>query len=111
MGELVFVGVIVLVLYFALRGGTSLFTSFSGRRYRAYRQLANRYRGRYENRGFSDPPTVSFTYNGSNVRVGLAPVIPGQPQGPRTRVVARFSKGLPFRLELSPVLRAQPPQP
>jgi len=29
-----------------------------------YRQLAAKYRGRYENRGLVDPPTVSFPYNG-----------------------------------------------
>ena len=34
---------------------------------------------------------MSFTHNGSTVRVGLAPTIAGQPaQIPRTRVVARF---------------------
>ena len=111
MPELLVIGVVVLVLYFLVRGGSRLFASLSGRRYRAYRQLAFRYRGRYENRGFSDPPTVSFAYNGSNVRVGLAPLVPGQTHGPRTRVVSRFSKGLPFRMELAPVARALPPQP
>ena len=43
--------------------------------------------------GMTDPPTVSFNYNGSTVRVGLAPQFPGQPTYPRTRVVARFAKG------------------
>src|SRR5215218_3383885 len=43
--------------------------------------------------------------------VGLAPTIPGQPALPRTRVVARFAKGLPFRLELMPALRPAPAQP
>jgi hypothetical protein len=84
----------------------------SGSRYRAYRQLAALYHGRYEGRGLSDPPTVSFLHHGSTVRVGLAPTIAGQPQqNPRTRVVARFSRGIPFRLELAPIARAAPPQP
>ena len=43
--------------------------------------------------------------------VGLAPVVPGQPAPPRTRVVARFPAGLPFRLELMPHGRPSPPQP
>src|SRR5262249_52454202 len=51
------------------------------------------------------------TYNGSNVRVGLAPTIAGQPdQFPRTRVVARFRSGIPLRLELAPASRPTPPQ-
>ncbi len=83
----------------------------SGSRYRAYRQLAARYRGKYESRGLSDPPTVSFSYRGSSVRVGLAPHVAGQPPNPRTRVVIRFGNGLPFRLELAPVARPSPPQP
>ena len=84
----------------------------TGQRYRAYRNLAALYHGRYESRGLSDPPTVSFVHNGSTVRVGLAPTIAGQPeQIPRTRVVARFGKGIPFRLELAPLCRPAPPQP
>jgi hypothetical protein len=83
----------------------------AGNRYRAYRALAARYRGKYESRGLSEAPTVSFAYNGSSVRVGLAPVTPGQSYGPRTRVVARFPSGLPFRLELAPAARPAPPQP
>src|SRR5262249_5102595 len=84
----------------------------SDKRFRGYRELASRYRGRYESRGLSDPPTVSFSHNGSAVRVGLAPTISGQPnQLPRTRVVARFREGIPFRLELAPHVRPAPPQP
>ena len=45
------------------------------------------------------------------MRVGLAPTIPGQPgQIPRTRVVARFRRGIPFRMELAPTARPAPPQ-
>src|SRR5690606_36656423 len=83
----------------------------AGGRHRAYRQLAARYRGSYEHRGIVAPPTVSFGHNGSALRVGLAPVVPGQPAQPRTRVVDRFARGLPFRLELIPTGRPVPPQP
>jgi hypothetical protein len=107
---LVALGAIVLVLYLAIRLGATAASWLSGNRHRAYRQLAQRYRGKYESRGISDPPTVSFSYNGSNVRVGMAPQVPGQPPNPRTRVVARFPKGLPFRLELAPVSRPSPAQ-
>jgi hypothetical protein len=99
------------VLYVAVRLGSSALAGFSGARHRAYRQIAQRYRGRYENRGLVDPPTVSFQHNGSNVRLGLAPVIAGQPSIPRTRVVARFGRGLPLRLELMPMGRPAPAQP
>jgi hypothetical protein len=104
-------GLIALAVYLTIRLLASASAWLSGNRFRAYRELASRYQGRYENRGLSDPPTVSFAHNGSNVRVGLAPTVPGQALGPRTRVVARFRNGLPFRLELSPSTRPAPPQP
>ncbi len=109
---LLILGLIVLSIYLFIRLLSSVSSWLAGARYRAYRQLAARFRGRYETRGMSDPPTVSFVHNGSTVRVGLAPTIPGQPpQLPRTRVVARFRRGIPFRLELAPVARPAPPQP
>ncbi len=108
---LLLLGMFVLAIYAAIRASASFSGWISGKRYRAYRNLAARYHGRYENRGLSDPPTVSFAFNGSNVRVGLAPHVPGQALGPRTRVVARFRQGLPFRMELAPVSRPAPPQP
>ncbi len=111
MMELIVLAMIALPLYFLVRFGAATVGWMSGRRYRAYRQIAHRYRGRYENRGLSDPPTVSFAYNGATVRVGLAPPIPGQPSPPRTRVVVRFGRGLPFRFELAPTARAATPQP
>lgn len=107
----VVIGVVVLICYGLIRGGVNALTWISGSRFRAYRQLAARYHGRYENRGLTDPPTVSFVHNGSTVRVGLAPQVPGQPTFPRTRVVVRFARGLPFRLELAPYARAAPAQP
>src|SRR5437763_9411590 len=109
--ELVILALIVLFIYLFIRLLSTIGAWVSGSRYRAYRQLAARYHGRYESRGLSDPPTVSFIHNGSTVRVGLAPTIAGQPQQiPRTRVVARFGQGIPFRLELAPVARPAPPQ-
>ncbi len=110
--ELVILGLIVLFVYLFIRLLANLGAWMSGTRYRAYRQLAARYHGRYESRGISDTPTVSFAHNGSTVRVGLAPTIAGQPdQIPRTRVVARFPSGIPFRLELAPTTRPAPTQP
>jgi hypothetical protein len=111
MIELIALALFALPLYVLIRFGAKVVSWATGRRFRSYRQLASRYRGRYENRGLSDPPTVSFPYNGSTVRVGLAPPVPGQPSPPRTRVVVRFGKGLPFRMELAPVARPTPPQP
>jgi Prokaryotic RING finger family 1 len=112
MGQLAILGLIVLFACLLIRAMAKFGAWMSGARYRAYRQLAARYNGRYESRGLSDTPTVSFSHNGSTVRVGLAPTIAGQPaQIPRTRVVARFPSGIPFRLELAPVSRPAPPQP
>ena len=108
--ELVVLGLIVLFFYAFIRLLASLSAWLTGARYRAYRQVAYRFGGRYESRGVSDPPTVSFQHHGTSVRVGLAPSIPGQVQNPRTRVVARFRQGIPLRLELAPVARPAPPQ-
>ncbi|WP_406696565.1 RING finger protein [Singulisphaera sp. Ch08] len=108
--HLVVLGAIVLLVYLVIRLGATAGAWMTGNRYRSYRQLAARYQGKYESRGLSDPPTVSFAYKGSNVRVGLAPQITGQSNHPRTRVVARFRNGLPFRLELAPVSRPAPAQ-
>lgn len=111
MRELLAIGLFLLAIYAAVRMLSGGIARLAGSRYRAYRQLAQRYRGRYESRGMVDPPTVSFAHGEASVRVGLAPVVPGQPAGPRTRVVVRLGRGLPFRLELTPSGRAAPPQP
>ncbi|HEU5116920.1 MAG TPA: hypothetical protein VFT74_09625, partial [Isosphaeraceae bacterium] len=111
MSEFLKLGLIVLVFYGLVRFGASIAAALSGARHRAYRVLAARYGGRCESRGLVDPPTVSFVHNGSRCRVGLAPVVAGQPSPPRTRVVTRFAQGLPLRLELIPVARPAPPQP
>jgi len=108
--RLLVLGVVAMLAYLLVRLIATAGWGFTSSRYRAYRQLAARYQGRYESRGLSEPPTVSFVYNGANFRVGLAPPIPGQPNHPRTRVVARFRRGLPFRLELAPVARPAPSQ-
>jgi hypothetical protein len=107
-----FLGLIVLLIYGFIRLLVRISRWMSGARFRAFRHLAKRYGGRYESRGLSEPPTVSFIHDGATVRVGLAPTIAGQPaQIPRTRVVARFPHGIPFRLELAPVERPAPLQP
>ncbi len=111
MKQLILLALFVLVLYLMVRLASAAIARLAGARFKAYRQLAARYRGRYENRGLVDPPTVSFSHNSSNVRVGLAPVVAGQPSIPRTRVVTRFGKGLPLRFELMPVGRPSPAQP
>src|SRR5262245_43864551 len=111
MGQLIFLCMVAFAGYFLLRAGVEWTSWLLGSRHRAYRQLAARFRGRYESRGLSEPPTVSFPYEGSHVRVGMAPTVPGQPQPPRTRVVVRFRRGIPFRLELYPLGRPAPAQP
>lgn len=108
--ELLKLALIVLVFYGLVRFGSAVAAMLTGARHRAYRVLAARYGGRCESRGMVDPPTVSFMHEGSRCRVGLAPVVAGQPSPPRTRVVARFPEGLPLRLELIPVGRPAPPQ-
>jgi hypothetical protein len=108
--ELVLLGLFFLALYLVVRFLSKGMAGLSRIRHRAYRQLAQKYRGKYEPRGLVDPPTVSFTYLGSLIRVGLAPVVPNQPAAPRTRVVARFGQGIPLRMELMPSGRPQPPQ-
>jgi hypothetical protein len=111
MRELVALALVVLALYVIIRFAAALVAGAFGSRYRAYRAIAAKYRGRCESRGLVDPPTVSFAHQGATVRVGLAPVVAGQPAPPRTRVVVRFARGLPFRLELMPMARPSPPQP
>jgi hypothetical protein len=108
--ELIALGVLLWLLYWGMRLLTRFFAFLGGGRHRAYHILAARHRGRVESRGVSDPPTVSFAHKGSSVRIGLAPNAPGQSHGPRFRVVSRFPKGIPFRLELAPRSRAAPTQ-
>ncbi len=104
------VAVLVLVTYIVVRLVAKGFRAAFAARFRAYRLLARRLDGQYESRGMSEPPTVSFHHRGVAIRVGLAPSIPGQPSGPKTRIVARFGPGQPLRLEISPRLRPGPPQ-
>ncbi len=109
--EILVIGFFLLIVYYLIRGCVALLNMFGGSRYRAYQSLATRYRGRYESRGVSEAPTVSFIHKGSNVRVGLAPQVLNPGAGPRTRVVARFETGIPFRMELAPAGRPAPHQP
>ena len=99
----------VLVAYVTLRLVVKAFSWAVGRRYRAFRQLAARFQGRYETRGLSDSPIVSFARGADLVRVGLAPASGRTPGGVSTRVVVRFLRGIPFRLDLgapdSPTMR------
>lgn len=111
MPQAIAIGAVFLVLYVTIRLLAKAVSGLAGGRHKAYRLIAARYGGRYESRGLVDPPTVSFSHGGSTVRVGLAPTIPGQPALPRTRVVARFARGLPFRMELMPARRPAPAQP
>jgi hypothetical protein len=109
--QMLIIVLLVLFIYVFIRLLARFSAWIAGSRFRAYRRLAAHYGGRYESRGLSECPTVSFTYNGATVRVGLAPTIPGQPgQIPRTRVVVRFRRGIPLRLELAPVERPAPKQ-
>ncbi|MEO6810040.1 MAG: hypothetical protein ABI353_13080, partial [Isosphaeraceae bacterium] len=111
MYELLYLGIFVLVLYLLVRLAAAVMGRLAGTRHRAYRLLAAKYGGRYESRGMSDPPTVSFAHGGTSVRVGLAPTVAGQASNPRTRVVTRFAQGLPLRFELMPHGRPAPAQP
>src|SRR5688500_11444938 len=108
--DLLVLGLIVLTFYLLVRLVSTSGSWLSGRRYQAYRQLAALFRGKYESRGLTDPPTVSFAHNGSALRVGLAPRVAGRSQAARTRVVARFGGGLPFRMGLAPTARRAPSQ-
>jgi hypothetical protein len=108
---LVLLGLFALMLYVVIRLTARASVWLTGMGHRPYRLVAARYRGRFERRGFGDPPTVSFTHEGSSVRVGLAPQVGGKPLPPRTRVVVKFPRGVPIRLELAPLSRPAPPQP
>ncbi len=109
----IIVGAFAFGLYLVLRIGSQGMAWLAGGRHRAYRLVASRYHGAYERQGLYDPPTVSFQHGGAQVRVGLAPQVSGQkgPKAARTRVVARFSQGLPLRIELAPASRRPASQP
>ncbi|WP_165243869.1 RING finger protein [Paludisphaera soli] len=80
----------------------------TGSRYRALRRLAGRHGGRYETRGLADSPIVSFPHGEDLVRVGLAPASARRPGVTSTRVVVRFRRGIPFRLDLIPLVSRRP---
>ncbi|MDG3005691.1 RING finger protein [Paludisphaera mucosa] len=99
----------VLVAYGVIRFLARAIAWASGSRYRAFRRLASRFGGRYETRGLSDSPIVSFPQGEDVVRVGLAPASARRAGVISTRVVVRFRNGIPFRLDLaafdSPLIR------
>ncbi len=110
--ELIVYSILALVAYLVLKWLFNGIRWLSGSRYRAFHALARLYHGRCETQQLGDRPTVRFPIPGAEVRVGLAPDVPGRPQmPPRTRVIARFENGVPLRLELASFERPAPPQP
>ena len=111
MVELVVLGLIVFFIYAFIR----LLTSFSGwMQGAAIVLIASSPAGFMADTRAGESAIRPRSASGTRepwCRVGLAPVVPGQPANPRTRVVARFRRGIPFRLELAPVSRPAPPQP
>lgn len=99
---------LLLVAYGFIRLLASVGSWALGARYRAFRRLADRYGGRYESRGISGAPIVSFPHDGDLIRVGLAPPGPGGSTVPATRIIVRFRRAVPLRLELAPVARGLP---
>ncbi len=94
--------IVALAAYWSLRLIARAAAWALGSRYRAFRQLAGRFHGVYETRGLSDSPIVSFPRGEDLVRVGLAPASARTPGVVSTRVVVRFRRGIPFRLDLLP---------
>lgn len=92
----------VLMAYGSLRLMIKAVAWATGSRYQAFRRLASRFNGRYETRGLADSPIVSFSHGEDLVRVGLAPASARKAGVVSTRVVVRFRRGLPFRLDLLP---------
>lgn len=101
MGLLAF-AFFVLLAYGSLRLTIKAVAWATGSRYHAFRRLAARFNGRYEARGLADSPIVSFPQGDDLVRVGLAPASARKAGVISTRVVVRFRRGIPFRLDLLP---------
>lgn len=99
---------LLLVAYGFIRLLASVGSWALGSRYRAFRRLADRYGGRCESRGMSNAPIVSFPHDGDLIRVGLAPPGPGGSTLPATRIIVRFRRPVPLRLELAPTERGLP---
>ena len=102
-------GFLVLAFYILIRLFSSLVAGVFGSRHRVYRRIAARYRGKYEHRGH-EPACITFPHQNTTVRIGLAPVVPGQPDKPRTRAIIQFASPLPLRMELYSRKRASPRQ-
>lgn len=99
---------VLLVVYGLVRLLTAVGSWAVGSRYRAFQRLAVQYGGRCEPRGASNAPIVSFQHEGDLIRVGLAPPGPGGSVNPATRIIVRFRRAAPLRLELAPVERGLP---
>jgi len=99
---------VLLIVYVIVRALAAVGSWAVGARYRAFRRLAARYGGRCEARGMSNAPIVSFQHDGDLIRVGLAPPGPGGSTAPATRIIVRFRRAVPLRLELAPVERGLP---
>jgi len=94
---------VVLAAYGLIRLLAKLGAWAAGARYRGFRRLAARRGGRYETRGLGDSPIVSFPHGEDLVRVGLAPTAGRRPGQTSTRIVVRFRRGVPFRMDLLPL--------
>lgn len=105
----IFALILVLIfVYGVIRAIAAVGAWAFGVRYRAFRRLARRYGGRCETRGMSGSPIVSFSHGGDLVRIGLAPPGPNGTARPATRIIVRFRRAVPLRLELAPVGRELP---
>lgn len=100
--ELIGLALFALIGYGCLRFISQILSWLTGSRYRAFRRLSSHYGGRYETRGLADSPIVSFSQGEDLVRVGLAPASARRAGMVSTRVVVRFRRGIPFRLDLFP---------
>ena len=108
--ELVILGLIVLFIYAFIRGWPPSAAWMTGAPIPGLSPASQRFNGRYESRGISDPPTVSFLHHGTTVRVGLAPTIPGQPVNPQDAGRRAIPEGDPVPARARPGSRPAPPQ-
>ena len=108
--EVIVLGLIVLFIYAFIRLMASLSAWMTGKRYRAYRQVADRFGGRYESRGSAirrrsascimEPPSASAWRRRFRAsRPTPAPALSRD-----------SAQGIPFRLELAPAARPAPIQ-
>jgi hypothetical protein len=111
MAQTVVLAAVIFAFYLIVRVVATAAAGLAHARYRAFRQLALRFGGRYESRGLTEPPTVSFLHQTAPVRVGVAPTYGVHHAAPPTRVIVRFPTAIPLRLELFSTARGGPNQP